>query len=346
MRTLLLPALLAISLSACKLETEAQSLGSLLVVNKNENNLSLIDLDKNQESMRLPTGTQPHEVAVSPSGKWAAVSNYGGQLPNRSLTIFDLAQKKVTKTIFLGNYQRPHGIEFINDKELIVTSEAAQALVKVNVENDSVTLVAKTNQGGSHMVAYCRADGKAYIANVFNGSVSVIDVTKGSLLHTIQLKKGVEGIDVSPDGKELWVANRDENNVVVVETVNYQTLATLPSGELAIRVKFLPNGRQVLVSNGHSGTLSVFDVATRKLIKDVPFFNLHLGVDKIAAEQDPQNPPVPMGIATHPSGSHVYVACIVYNLVAVVETKTWTVTHAIKTGQLPDGLYHVGLRLN
>ena len=41
--------------------------------------LSFVDLATGQELGRQPTGKAPHEIAISPDGKTAAVVAYGGQ---------------------------------------------------------------------------------------------------------------------------------------------------------------------------------------------------------------------------------------------------------------------------
>ncbi len=323
----------------------AQAPGSLLAVNKADNSVSLIDLSSGKEVVALKTGIGPHEVASSFDGKTAVVCNYGDKTPNNSLSVIDMITKAVTKVIDLGTYLRPHGIEFINNSEALVTSEATQTLIKVNIETGAVEEVVKTGQPGSHMVAYCRKDGKAYVANIPAGTVSQVDVKEKKLLNTIQLKKGVEGLDVSPDGKELWVANRDDSSVTVVNTATLEKLAVLPAHQVAFRVKFLPDGSHVVVSNGMSGNLSVYNAKGKKWIKDINFFDLDLGVDKIGTVNNAENPPVPVGIAIHANSKFVYVANANYGLVAVVDTKTWTVVKSIKVGKGPDGLYYSAMRI-
>ncbi len=98
-------------------------------------------------------------------------------------------------------------MEFINDNEVLVTSEATKTLLKVNIKSGKIVEIAKTEQVTSHMVAYSKSDQRAYVANIKDGTVSVINVAANKFLNQIYLKPGIEGIDVSPDGKELWVAN-------------------------------------------------------------------------------------------------------------------------------------------
>jgi YVTN family beta-propeller protein len=86
--------------------------GTLLVLNKSDHTVSLINVVTKTAVATIPTGAGPHEVAVSPNGKIAVIANYGTQqAPGSSLTVIDVAGKKTLKTIDLGEYRRPHGIE-------------------------------------------------------------------------------------------------------------------------------------------------------------------------------------------------------------------------------------------
>lgn len=80
---------LGYSVSQASLPKETQ--GTLLVVSKAENSVAYVDIQSGEISHRLPTGQGPHELVVSPDGKWAVVSDFVG---GNSLTIIDIANKK------------------------------------------------------------------------------------------------------------------------------------------------------------------------------------------------------------------------------------------------------------
>lgn len=82
------------------------------------------------------------------------------QEPGNSLSVIDVTSKTNTKTIDLHDYKRPHGLEFINDNEVLVTSEATQTLIKIDITSGKVSEVAKTGQAVSHMIAYSKNDHK------------------------------------------------------------------------------------------------------------------------------------------------------------------------------------------
>jgi YVTN family beta-propeller protein len=80
--------LLALILSAFAVSALAAGPGTLLVLNKAANTVSLIDLAKKKSVATIRTGEEPHEVAVSPDGKTAVVCNYGSSpTPGNTLTV-------------------------------------------------------------------------------------------------------------------------------------------------------------------------------------------------------------------------------------------------------------------
>lgn len=84
--------------AACAAPPAAPVTGTLLVGNKGENTLSFIDLASGRELGRAATGPMPHEIAVSPDGRRAAVVAYGG----RTIDIFDVRRRARLRTVDLA----------------------------------------------------------------------------------------------------------------------------------------------------------------------------------------------------------------------------------------------------
>ena len=82
----------------------------------------------------------------------------------------------------------------------------------------------------------------------------------------IPVGRGSEGFDVSPDGKEAWVANAGDGTISVIDIDAKKVTATLAANARgANRLKFTPDGKLVLISAGPE--LVIFDVATQKEVK-------------------------------------------------------------------------------
>lgn len=320
--------------------------GTLLVLNKSDNTASLIDLQTKEVVAVIPTGNGPHEVAVAPEGKTVVVCNYGtGAAPGNSLTVIDILGKKKVKDIDLGEYRRPHGIEWMRGtKNIIVTVEANKAVIVVDIETGKIESAIETGQNVSHMVALSPDNARAFIANIGSGTMTALDMKNKKKLNDIETGAGAEGIAVTSDGREVWVTNRAANTVSIIDAVSLKIVATLESKDFPIRCKITPDGKHALVSNARSGDVAVFDVKTRKEIARIKMeLNPVSETDKRLFGDQFGTSPVPIGILIHPSGSHAYIANSNADMVTVIDLKEWKVVDRIKTGKEPDGLGYSGL---
>jgi YVTN family beta-propeller protein len=322
--------------------------GTLIVLNKSDNNVSLINLATRKAVATIPTGAGPHEVAVSPNGKIAVVANYGTQqAPGSSLTVIDIPGKTQTKTIDLGQYRRPHGIEWLSGDQIVVTAEGNKAVLVVDIKTGAVVAAVTTDQNVSHMVVLARKSNKAFIANIGSGSVTVIDLKSQKKITDIPTGAGAEGIDISPDQKEVWVTNRAANTVSVIDVNTLKITATLESKDFPIRVKFAPGGKRVLVSNARSGDVAIFDATTKKEVGRIPMqlkaVEGSTGGQRIFGQFGQS--PVPVGILVAPKLSHAFVANTNADIVTMIDLKTWEIAGRLTAGKEPDGLGYSPLTL-
>ncbi len=319
---------------------------TLVVANKAEATVSLVDLGTGKVAATLPVGTGPHEVAVSPDGRRALIANYGtGPQPGSTLTLIDVPGAKVVKTIDLGELKRPHGIVFLDGRRALVTSEASKALLEVDVEEAKVTRQIATGQEVSHMVAVTPDGARAFVANIGSGSMTAIDLKAGKSLGDVKTGDGAEGIDVTPDGRQVWVTNRAADTVSVVDTQSLQILATVPVTAFPIRAKVTPDGKRVLVSGAKSGDLAVLDVAERKLERRVP-----VPVEAVADRASRLmtqfgDSSVPIGIVIAPDGKRAYVAHANGDAISVVDLVEWKRVGSLAAGKEPDGMGYSGVEV-
>jgi YVTN family beta-propeller protein len=315
-----------------------QASGLLLVVNKGESTLSVVDLADGKELGRVPTGYAPHEVAVSPDGRLAVVTDYGtGQRPGNTLTVVDLTTLEAVATIDLGEQTRPHGIMWMPGHDRVaVTTEGNGTLTVVDVGAREVVAAVPTHQRVSHQVALTPDGTRAFVANIGSGSVTAIDLQSFSVIANIPTGQGAEGVAVSPDGREVWVSNRAENTVTVLDARSLDVLATLPSSDFPIRVIFSPDGTRAMVTNARSSELRVFDAASREDLMAVPIRAPVIeGRAQVIAFEGSASP---IGLLADPDGRHVYVAAASADAVAVVDLEEGMVVRLLPVGKEPDGL--------
>jgi DNA-binding beta-propeller fold protein YncE len=307
----------------------------LLVGNKSGHTLWALDLDTGEKRASFETGLGPHEVEVSPDGRFAVVSNYGErQAPGNSLTVVDWPAGTVARVIDLGDDSRPHGMAFLPDGRLAVTTEGSDHMLVVAVERGEVLQRIPVGAGVAHMVAVSHGGRFAWVTNISAGTLEKVDLEAGKVVRTVATGAGAEGVAVARGGQEVWVTNRADDTVSVVDADSVEILATLESAGFPIRVAVTPGDRWALVTNAVAATLSVFDIAGRSLVATVAI-----------AEPDAEyqetllgRAALPIGIVVHPDGSRAFVAVSGGDEVAVIDTSAWEIRSRWTTGREPDAL--------
>jgi YVTN family beta-propeller protein len=316
---------------------------SLLALSKRDHTLAIVDPATLKVIAKIPVGNDPHEVTASTDGTRAYVSNYGFGAFN-TLAVVDLKEQKALPAIDLGALRGPHGLTFVGGKAWF-TVEAAKAIGSYDPHSNKVDLILGTGQNRTHMI-FVSADQKRIITtNVNSGTVSIIDKAApppapanpggpplgpgGQILPpggdwnetVVKVGNGSEGFDVSPEGKQIWVANAKDGTFSVIDLATKSVMATLPVNlQGANRLKFTPDGSRVFSSSLATGDLLVMDAHTQKEIKRI---NLCHGA---------------AGIQMQPNGSRVFVACSADNYIAAIDLKTLEVSGRIDVGPQPDGM--------
>ena len=298
----------------------------LLVANKQEHTLSIIDIESGRLLATLPTGTGPHEVAVTADGRRAVVANYGDRTPGNSLTVVDLEARTVLRTIDLGEYRRPHGLVVLPGDSLVaVTVEASQAVILVALAGE-VRAAIETGARGSHMVAVTADGRRGYTANVGSGSITEVDLATGKPLRSLPVAPGTEGIAVTPDGSEVWVGSNGEHTVTVVDADTWKPVDTLPAAGLPYRIAMAADGKTALVPAPTAGVVRIFDVPLRRERAVVDFSD----------ERGESEGPV--GSVITPDGAYAFVALQGTNQAAMVDLATGKEIRRFPTGAGPDGI--------
>ncbi len=294
----------------------------LLVLNKDDATLSIVDPASGNVLGTVPTGEGPHELVVSDDGKIAYASNYGtGPAPGHTISMIDIAAKKELRRIDVAPLSRPHGLAFAGGK-LYFTAEASKKIARYDPAANKVDWEFETGQTTTHMLLPMKDLKTIFTSNIGSDSVSAVEQTASGWTQTvIPVGKGPEGIDVSPNGREVWSAHSRDGGISIIDVASKKVVHTIPLGtKRSNRVKLTTDGKFAVVSDLESGELVVVDAAARKEVK-----RLALGK-------------MPEGILIAPNGSQIFVAVNGDSNVAVVDPKTWTVTKRITAGKGPDGL--------
>ena len=311
-------------LTAVDVYAEITPSKALLVLSKTERTLAIVDPSTLKVLARVPVGPDPHEVIASSDGKLAFVSNYGGGAYN-TLAVIDLVEQKALPSVDLGALRGPHGLMFVGGK-VWFTAETAKAIGSYDPVTKKVDLMLGTGQNGTHMIFVTDDLKRIVTSNIGSGTMTFIDKTSGP-------------------GQGGW-----EETVV-------------PVGRRAEGFDIAPGGRELWAANAQDGTISIIDMATRKVtetlsanvdganrLKFTPDGKLVFVSTLRGAELSIFDATThalkkrvnighgAAGIQMQPDGERVFVACTPDGYVAIVNLKSLDVSGHLDAGKQPDGM--------
>lgn len=255
---------------------------------------------------RVPVVKDPHEVAVTPDGGTAYVAS-----PSEGISVVDVRAMKEVRRVDTGAGSAPHDVMFVGGK-LLFTAEGYKTIGRYDPATNKVEWFLGIGQDGTHMMVLAKDQQTMWVPNRGSNSVSVIDGVMGGppkfKVTAIPVPgKMPEGLDLSPDGRELWAATRADGGVVIVDTAARKVVQTMNLNlNDANRLKFTPDGKVLIIAGGN-GTLHILDARSRKEIKRL---QVHTGDSGDG------------GIFVMPDGSRAYVGLRDADNVVVVNLKT------------------------
>lgn len=203
------------------------------------NQLAIIDLNRNQLLGKVPTGIAPFGASINATGTVAYVTNWGGRIPRpQDLTL-------------------PTGYDA--DADQVVVDERGIA------STGTVTRVDLVTQKATHTIpvelhptaiVWDERRSRVYVANGNKDSVSVIDTARNSVIETITIQpfqQRVPGVAptalaVSSDGATLYVACGGINAVAVVDTKSRKIEGLIPTAWYPNALSLSPDGKSLAVA--------------------------------------------------------------------------------------------------
>jgi len=291
----------------------------LLVVNKSDHNVQVINGTTYKTIELIRTGEGPHELAISPDGRYAYVGDFEGS--DNTVSVIDLKQMARVKSINMKPNYGPHSIAVAPDgKKMYVTVEKSRAINEVDLTSYEITRTFATDESLTHMCALSIDGTMLFGVSARSGNINVFDLGTGRRIRNVYVSRGVEGIDVTPDGSEIWVTSRRAQAVAVIDVETLRMVHDMARTGNPIRVKITPDGTQAWVTCPTMGIVMAYDTATREEISGI------------------RTGDGPIGLLIEPSGHRVFVANQNDGDVAVIDRKEMKVVERITVGARPDGM--------
>lgn len=307
--------------------SSAPSSGTLLVANKGEHTLGLIDPSASKQVAAIEeSGITGHEVIASPDGMRAFVPIYGNSgvgLPGTNgstIDVFDIASRNRVGTIDFGHGVRPHCPVFgPKDGLLYVTTELDQAVAVIDPQSLKIIGKIPTGQAESHMLAISPGGTRGYTANVGPGSVSVLDLVARKPIAVIPVSKHIQRISVSFDGRWVFTSDTDAPRLAVIDTSTNKVARWIDLPGHGYGSASTPDGKALLLALPDANAVGVIDLSSLTFVKSIKV------------------PAAPQEVVIRPDAKFAYVSCIGANSVAAIELTQFQVTE-ILAGRGADGL--------
>jgi YVTN family beta-propeller protein len=316
---------------------------ALLVLAKRDSSLAIVDPATLKVVGRVPAGPDPHEVIASPDGKFAYISNYGGGVYN-TLSVADLVAQKPLPPIDLGVLHGPHGLWFAGGK-LYFTAEANKVIGRYDPSIGKVDWILGTGQNRTHMIVVASGLDRIFTSIVSSATISIID----KVTHPPGPPGPPPG---GPNGPPPPGPRAPDWNQTVI-----------PVGRGSEGFDVTPDGKELWAANAQDGTISVIDIAGKKVTQTLDAnvvganrlkFTLDgkmafvsslrgadLAVFDVSTRKDIKRIKLgrgAAGILMQPDGSRAYVACSPDHYVVVIDLKTLGIVGRFEVGREPDGL--------
>ena len=232
-----------------------------LVVNRNSNSVSIVNLADNLIRNTITVGTFPTSVAINPNTNQAVVTNYGSD----NVSVIDIGSATVVATITVGKADTSNPSFRYNPRDVAIDTANNIAIV-ANLNGNSVSLidlnsnsliVAEPIPVGTNpiSVAYYREKDIALVANYQSNSVSVIDMKNRARIRDISV--GLKPVDIALNlqTKKAVVVNSDTNDISVLDLDKASNLVSSPV-DATVTVGSRPFGAVINPSTNFAAVVS------------------------------------------------------------------------------------------
>ena len=325
--------LAAIALSGATGQGQSSSGGTLLVANKTDRTMSVIDTGAGKAVRAVPEdGATGHELTASPDGKVAYVPIYGDSGVGRAgsdghnMMVIDIATGKTVGNVDFGKGVRPHH-PVVGPKNgmLYVTTELNQTVSIIDPKTLKIVGEVPTGAEQSHMLAISRDGKRGYTANVGPGTVSVLDLEARKTIAVIPISaKKTQRIALSHDGKIAWTADQGEPRLAAIDTATNKIDHWIPLPAVGFGTAPTPDGKFLAVTSTAANKVFVVDLETKAVVHTLDM------------------PRIPQEVIIRPDGKMAYVSCDIEAKVVAVRTSDWKVDATYDAGKGADGLAWAG----
>ncbi|MET8775500.1 beta-propeller fold lactonase family protein [Nocardia sp. NPDC050713] len=236
--------------------------------------------------------SQSHTVTVIDQNTFQVIDTFaaGGEEPQHVVPSYDMQTLYVTNDLPIGGgslrpidprtglpgepfpVRDPYNMYYTPDgKFALVVAEADKSLDFYDPKTwQKVHALPVPDCAGVDHMDFT-ADGRFALASCeFIGRMQVFDVAERKLIKTIDLAGGRSGkpqdVKLSPDGLTFYVADMAAGGLYVFDALTFESKGFVPTGDGAHGLYITRDSKQMIITNRHEGSISVWDFAANGLV--------------------------------------------------------------------------------
>lgn len=248
---------------------------SFFVTIESERNLKIVDARTGRILGAIPLTGRPNQCAATPDGRYVGVPIRDGD----SVDIVDMQAKRVVKTLPV---KEPHNCYNSGSNDVLwVSSMGDNQIDRIDLHKMEYTAHVPT--GGIPRPYAVTKDGNTiYSALTDLHGFAVASVSEAKVIAKVELPAApplncplelntpTHGLELSPDGRRLWVTSLADGLVYVYDTASRKLLGHVVVGKCPNWIAFSPDGKYCCISNSDTNDASIVDTVTLREVARVP----------------------------------------------------------------------------
>ncbi|HEY7389357.1 MAG TPA: cytochrome D1 domain-containing protein [Bryobacteraceae bacterium] len=248
--------------------TPSWDLKTLWVLNDRGNSLTRIDPRTGAKKETIPV-LDPYNMYYTPDGKYAIVVAE----QRERLEFYDARTMKLEHPLWVNCKGVDH-MDFTADgRYLIASCEFGHALVKVDVAKQELVSRLSISPGAMPQDVKTAPDGSLfYVADMDADGVHVVDPDHFQIVGFIPTGKGAHGLYVSRDSRVLYVSNRGEGSISLIDLTTRKVTKKwkLPGGGSPDMGGVSADGKVLWLSGRYNAEVYAIDTADGHLLARIP----------------------------------------------------------------------------
>jgi YVTN family beta-propeller protein len=282
-------------------------------------------------------GDLPLNIEVSPSGKYAAVTNNGQG--TQTLQIIETASRKKTDSLVVNKLW--YGLAFTRDEKFLYAAAGHNNMIlkysftggKLKLADSLVLGKRWPERIGPAGIAIDEKRNRLYTVTREDKKLYIVDLKTKQVVNALQLDAEGYACKISKDNMELFITCWGCDKLLTYDLEKNSWKEPIAVGDNPNEILLTPNGKLLYVCNANDNTVSVIDIKSRQVI------------ETLDAALFPQSPSgsTPNSLALDVKKNILYIANADNNCIAVFDVSKPGAS--MPKGFIPTGWYPTCVRM-